>query len=163
MRARCRQSAVLALLLVSIYGCGGGSSASAPSSGPLCTPTFAYVTNLLDNTVSIYTVNPCTGNLTPTTPDTIPTGNGPFGMAVDPSAKFAYVINVYDSTVSMYTVNSSTGNLTPTTPPTIATGVTPEDVIVDPSGKFVYVTSRNNNTVSMYTINRSTGLLTPNR
>ena len=156
MRATCLRAAVLGFLTVLSSSCGSGGS-SAPTSKPSCTATtFAYVTNSLDNTVSTYTVNSCTGNLTPTTPDTIPTGNAPYGVAVDPSGRFAYVSNGDDTTLSMFTINSSTGKLTPNTPATIiAAGNGPLYV---GSGSFrakvrLYAANSADNTVSMYTIN----------
>jgi 6-phosphogluconolactonase len=127
---------------------------------------FAYVANLVSNavddaTISMYTINPSTGVLTPTTPATVPTGFLPQGIAIDPSGKFVYTANSDDNTVSMFTINQTTGTLTPTEPPTIATGWSPGFVTVDPSGRFVYVSNQDDDTISMYTISPSTGILTP--
>jgi 6-phosphogluconolactonase (cycloisomerase 2 family) len=76
---------------------------------------FAYVVNRLDNTVSMYTIDPSTGNLTlnstaanPT--GIIATGSEPFRIAFDPTGKFVYVTNE-QSAASIYTVNSD-GTLT---------------------------------------------------
>jgi 6-phosphogluconolactonase len=79
------------------------------------TSRFAYVVNRLDNTVSMYTIDPNTGNLslnaTPSNPTaTIATGVEPFRIDFDPSGKFVYVTNE-GSAVSIYTVNSD-GTLT---------------------------------------------------
>src|SRR5580700_3314372 len=100
MRIRCLETAVLSLLVLLASGCGGNST-QEPLKITQCTPSslpeFAYVLNDDDNTVSMYTVNSCTGSLTPTTPATVPTGGNAFGaegMAVDPSGKFAYVANL---------------------------------------------------------------------
>lgn len=127
---------------------------------------FAYVANLMSNaadlaTISMYTINPSTGVLTPTTPATVPTGYFPQGIGIDPSGKFVYTANSDDNTVSMFTINRTTGVLTPTTPPTVATGLSPLSVTVDPSGRFAYVANQDDSTVSMYTVNSSTGVLTP--
>jgi 6-phosphogluconolactonase len=127
---------------------------------------FAYVANLESNasdlaTISMYTITPGTGVLTPTTPATVPTGFFPQGIAIDPSSRFVYTANSDDNTVSMFTIDASTGVLTPTAPPTVAAGWSPGFVTVDPSGRFVYVTNQDDDTVSMYTINASTGVLTP--
>jgi 6-phosphogluconolactonase len=127
---------------------------------------FAYVANLESNatdlaTISMYTINPGTGILTPTTPATVPTGFFPQGIAIDPLSRFVYTANSDDNSVSMFTINPGTGVLTPATPPTVAAGWSPGFVTVDPSARFVYVTNQDDDTVSMYTINASTGVLTP--
>lgn len=79
------------------------------------TSRFAYVVNRFDNTVSMFTIDANTGNLTlnstTTNPTgTITTGTTPFRIAFDPAGKFVYVTNE-DSAVSVYTVNSD-GTLT---------------------------------------------------
>jgi YVTN family beta-propeller protein len=53
------------------------------------TSKFAYVVNRQDNTVSMFTIDSSTGNLTPNTPATVATGSQPFRIVVDPSGKFA--------------------------------------------------------------------------
>jgi 6-phosphogluconolactonase (cycloisomerase 2 family) len=135
---------------------------------------FAYVANLVSNasdlsTISMYTINPTTGVLTPTTPATVSTGWFPQGIAIDPLGRFVYTANTDDSTVSMFTINQTTGVLTPTTPATVSTmlpGETLSDpgfLTVDPTGKFLYVSASDSvdATVSMYDINQTTGYLTP--
>jgi 6-phosphogluconolactonase len=74
------------------------------------TSKFAYVVNRNDNTVSMFTIDPDTGNLalnaSSTNPTgTIATGNEPFRIAFDPSGKFVYVINEQNA-ASIYTINS---------------------------------------------------------
>ena len=127
---------------------------------------FVYVANLVSNaaddaTISMYTINPSTGILTPTTPATVPTGFFPQGIGIDPTGKFVYTANSDDNTVSMFSINQNTGLLTPATPPSVATGWSPLSVTVDPSGRFAYATNQDDGTVSMYSVNPSTGVLTP--
>ena len=135
---------------------------------------FAYVANLVSNatdqaTISMYTINPATGVLAPTTPATVATGFFPQEIAIDPQGRFVYTANSDDSSVSMFTVNQSTGVLTPTTPASISTMVPnellsdPSFLTVDPTGKFLYVTAllSDGSAVFMYNINQTTGLLTP--
>jgi 6-phosphogluconolactonase (cycloisomerase 2 family) len=64
----------------------------------------------MDGTISMFTINPGTGNLTPNTPAIIATGVQPFRILVDPTGKFAYVVNE-GGTVSIYTLNED-GTLT---------------------------------------------------
>lgn len=161
----------LALLLAGI-GCGGSGLKSVPpvaSCTPSSKPEFAYVLNDGDETVSMFTVNSCTGNLEPTTPATVSTGANSFGsegLAVDPAGKFAYVANLMSNasdlaTVSMFTIDSSTGVLTPTTPFTVPTGFFPQGIGIDPLGRFVYTANSDDNSVSMFTVDAGTGVLTP--
>src|SRR5208282_2671054 len=175
MRATYLWTATLALLAVVNTGCGGGVPVPAPTTKPACTPAshpaFAYVlSDSGSNTsVSMYIVDSCTGDLTPTTPATIPTGANIFGaeqMVVDPAGRFAYVANLMsnaadDAMIAMFTINSSTGILTPTTPATVPTGYFPQGIAIDPSGKFVYTANSDDNTVSMFTIDQTTGVLNP--
>ena len=135
---------------------------------------FAYVANLVSNasdlsTISMYTINPSTGVLIPTTPATVPTGWFPQGIAIDPLGRFVYTANTDDSSISMFTINQTTGVLTPTAPASVSTLIPgealsdPGFLTVDPTGKFLYVSASDSvdATVSMYTINQTTGVLTP--
>jgi 6-phosphogluconolactonase len=97
----------------SSYEISAGSGPTAIAVDP--TSRFAYVVNRLDNTVSMYTIDPNTGNLTlnstATNPTaTIATGTEPFRVDFDPTGNFLYVTNE-GSAASIYTVNSD-GTLT---------------------------------------------------
>ncbi len=79
------------------------------------TSKFAYVVNRQDNNLSMYTIDPSTGNLTLNTAranpmGTIAAGNEPFRALFDPSGKFLYVANE-NGPASVYTVNND-GTLT---------------------------------------------------
>jgi 6-phosphogluconolactonase len=89
------------------------------------TSRFAYVVNRLDNTVSMYAIDPKTGSLTlnSTTGNpaaTIATGVQPFRIGFDPTGKFVYVTNE-SSAASIYTVNDD-GTLTNAGATGVATG-----------------------------------------
>jgi 6-phosphogluconolactonase (cycloisomerase 2 family) len=106
-------SATGVLTQSSSFGVSAGSGPTAIAVDP--TSKFAYVVNRLDATVSMYTIDPNTGNLTlnssATNPTaTIATGTEPFRIDFDPSGKFLYVTNE-GSAASIYTVNSD-GTLT---------------------------------------------------
>lgn len=162
--------AVFGLPVMLAVSCGGNPTSKVmPSSSCVVSlkPAFAYALNGLSaDTVSMFTVNSCTGDLIPTTPATVTTGINPESMVVDPLGRFVYVANLVSNaadqaTISMYTINSSTGILTLTNPPTVPTGFFPQGIGIDPSGKFVYTANSDDNTVSMFTINPSTGILKP--
>lgn len=135
---------------------------------------FAYVANLVSNasdlsTISMYTINPTTGVLSPTTPATVHTGWFPQEIAIDPLGRFVYTANSDDNSISMFTINQTTGVLTPTTPASVSTVVPgeflwdPGFLTVDPTGRFLYLTElvTNGARVLMFNINQNTGLLTP--
>lgn len=89
------------------------------------TSRFAYVVNRLDSAVSMFTIDPDTGNLTlnstATNPTaTIATGPEPFRISFDPTGKFVYVTNEGSAT-SIYTVNSD-GTLASAGTTGVATG-----------------------------------------
>jgi 6-phosphogluconolactonase len=174
-RATCLQIALLGLFAVLSIGCGGGNIAKVtPACTPLSTPAFAYALSYaLDDpsasSVSMYTMDSCTGSLTATTPPTVATGANAFGaegMAVDPAGRFAYVANLMSNgtdtaNIAMFTIDSNTGVLIPTTPATVPTGFFPQGIAIDPLGRFVYTANSDSNTVSMFTINPTTGILAP--
>jgi 6-phosphogluconolactonase len=166
--------AILSLAVLLAAGCGGNptspsSSATRAACVPATKPEFSYV--LTGYAVSMFTVDSCTGQFTPTTPASISTGyalpqSDAEQMVVDPLGRFAYVANLVSnasdlSTISMYTINSTTGVLTPTTPATVPTGWFPQGIAIDPLGRFVYTANSDDATVSMFTINQTTGVLTP--
>jgi YVTN family beta-propeller protein len=112
-----------------------------------------YVSNWLDNTVSVF--NGATCNALNTSgcgqkPATVPVGPLPIGLYDDPANHTVYVPN-YDNgagdstTVSM--INSATCNASdlgacPTTePPTVNVGAAPDDVDVNQATHTVYVTT----------------------
>jgi len=122
-------------------------------------PRFAYVANVADNTVSMYTVNVTTGQLRSN--GYVIAGTGPRFVTVDPSNKFAYVANIASNNISAYTINASNGRLTAVANSPFPAGILPASVTVHPSRKFAYVTNGDSNDISGYTINATTGALTP--
>ena len=140
MRAAFPRIAFLASLITIGTGCGQMATTPAspsPSCVPSTHPTFAYVLNVSDATISMYTADSCTGALTPTNPATIPTGvNNGFNaesMTIDPAGKFLYVANLGSNatdaaTISMFTINPNTGVLTATSPAQVPTGYFPQGI-----------------------------------
>jgi len=175
MRAAFPRIVSLALLIIVGTSCGqmATSPATTPPSPsgdcvPSIHPTFAYVLNSSDATISMYTTDSCTGALTATNPATVPTGvNNGFNaesMAIDPAGRFLYVANLGSNatdaaTVSMFTINPNTGMLTATGPAQVPTGFFPQGIAA--SANFVYTANSDDNSVSMFTINPGSGLLKP--
>ncbi len=116
-------------------GCGVGPHHRQQGSGcgvVAITPDgkHAYVTNLVDGTVSVITT--ATGAVS--APITV--GKGPIGVAITPDGKHAYVTNAADDTVSVIT--TATGAVS--APITVGKG--PAWVAITPDGKHAYVTNR---------------------
>ena len=119
---------------------------------------YAYVACFDYGTISEYTIDPNTGELTPM--GSITAGPQPFTITVDPSGKYAYVPNWNGNNVSEYTIDPNTGMLTPMPTATVATGTGPLTLAFDPSGKYAYVTNGGNNDISQYTIDVNGALIT---
>jgi 6-phosphogluconolactonase (cycloisomerase 2 family) len=142
-------------------GCGaalqiqGAADANATTSAK-----FAYVANVSDSTISMYTVSSA-GLWTPTAPATVAAGPQPEAITVDAQGKFAYVCNLGNSTIGMFAINQSTGVLTPLSPATVAAGALPQDFTLHPSGNFAYSANTSDGTISVFSVNTTTGVLTP--
>lgn len=118
-------------------------------------PRFAYVTNMDDNTVSMYTVNATTGQLRHN--GYVDTGALPISVTVDPAGRFVYVPNNAGNSVSVYTINQSTGKLVAGT--AVSVGTCPAMVAINPTGEFAYIENAGSNNVSIYSIDQATGAL----
>jgi 6-phosphogluconolactonase len=70
---------------------------------------FVYATNVQAGTVSAFGI--ITGGLSPIAE--FPTGQHPFGVALDSKGSFLYVVNKLDNNISAFSVNATTGLLSP--------------------------------------------------
>jgi DNA-binding beta-propeller fold protein YncE len=107
-----------------------------------------YVSNIADNTVSVFNGATCNGQNTSgcgQTPATVPVGSTPLGIFADPANDTVYVPDAGETDVSM--IDSATCNATdlaacPTSaPPTVDVGAFSQDVEVDQTTHTVYVTT----------------------
>lgn len=124
-------------------------------------------------TISAYTINASTGQLTPVTGSPWETEGGEAAqVTVDPSGKFVYVLNEgnfiesADGSVSAFTIDGGTGALTPVMGSPFTTGVGAASMAIDPTGRFAYVGNFGDQQgenlpgdVSAYTIDPTTGAL----
>lgn len=106
--------------------------------------SHAYVTNALDNTVSV--INTETGVVT----STIAVGNHPRDVVFNPQANRAYVTNLLDGTVSV--INT----LNNTVVATIPVGLHAERLAVSPGGTRLYVVASQNSGSTMTVIDATT-------
>lgn len=134
-----------------------------------------FVTNTADNTVGIYTINSdqslkaaCSSSQSCTA--TVPTGESPVALAVDPAGKFLFVANQgkfvdpASGTISVFSISGTTltqvGNPFPTEILGDVIGSGPTGVIAAPAGNFLYVTNQFANTVELFAYDANTGALT---
>lgn len=124
---------------------------------------FVYAVNVDFNTISAYTIDASTGQLTAVTGSPYATGVNPVSVTVDASNQFVYVANQGSNNISAYALDSTTGALTPVTGSPFASGLGPVSVAITPSGNFAYACNANDSPggdVSAYTVDATTGALT---
>ena len=124
---------------------------------------YAYVANMVDGTISAYTIDQTStlGALDTIYGSPFSAGTYPTSVTIDPTGSFVYVANMGDNTISAYTIDqtSTFGALDTVSGSPFATGTYPTSVTIDPTGQFAYVPSDDGN-VYAYTINTTTGALT---
>lgn len=127
---------------------------------------FAAITNLFEDTVSVYSVNQTSGVFTEITDSPFATGAQPWGMAYSPVVLgnlFAANTNVNENTITVFAVDQSTGALTPIPTSPFLTDSGPVQIAFSPvvSGQlFAAVTNSNSNNVSIYGVDQVTGIFT---
>jgi YVTN family beta-propeller protein len=115
------------------------------------TPSYAYITNLNSNTVSV--INTGNNNLT----DTIQVGNDPLGVAVSPDGTKVYVTNTnYGYRGSVSVIDTARSEVTAIVD--VGNKYSPCGIAVTPDGKKLYVTDRDINGISV--IDTSTNTVT---
>jgi DNA-binding beta-propeller fold protein YncE len=141
-----------------------GCNQSWPTTNVGTTPRFIginkltntiYVSNYLDNTLSVIDGATCNGQITSgcTQPQpTTPVGALPQQVAVDETTNTIYVENEDDNTVSVINGDvCNAGNLSGCNQswPTVTVGASPQGLAVNPGNDTVYVANRDDNTVSV--------------
>ena len=126
--------------------------------------TYASITNVKADTVSVYRISPATGALSAKPVETVATGPNPQMITIAPDGKSAYVTCAgYTKTshdgIWQYSIDPATGKLTPLSPAMVAIADGPHDLAITPDGKNLYVVTVGSNTISQYRINPHTGAL----
>jgi len=119
---------------------------------------FVYVTNQLDNTISLFAIDGTIGSLKEVLPRTR-TGLTPGSLVMDTPGSFLFALNQVSSSISTYSINSTSGALTGVAGSPFATATDPVALALAPSGKFLYVVNANLASVFAYTV--SAGVLQP--
>jgi 6-phosphogluconolactonase (cycloisomerase 2 family) len=112
---------------------------------------------LASNQITTLSIDQTSGGLTPLTPS-VPTGDGPTSVTIDPKGRFVYVTNAIESTVTTYAVDGATGALASRF--TIPAGSIPVALTLDPSGRFAYVANEGSADVTLFAVDSTTGALT---
>ncbi len=84
------------------------------------------------------------------------TGNGPYGLAIDPSGTHLYTANYNDDSISEFSIGSSGAlSLIATTG---QTNQSPVSLFIDKSGKYLYVANQGSGNLSAFSIGSDGGL-----
>src|SRR5439155_2477337 len=110
---------------------------SAP--GPTIPDPTIYVTNQLDNTLSV--IDGSNYKVVAT----VPVGTSPAGVAVSPDGRYAYIAEGGDDAVSVFDI----GTRTIATTVALPAGSSPRGVALSPGGEFLYVADGGSNRVSV--------------
>jgi 6-phosphogluconolactonase len=115
-------------------------------------PKFLFVANYIDGTVSVFQIQPLTGQLTQAPGSPFPGGRAIQGLALTPNNKFLYTSG---DRVTAFSVNQQTGSLTQIATYPLVDGS--GGLIITPDSKFAYSTG---NGISAFKIDSTTGTLT---
>ena len=132
-----------------------GTFVYVTNSGPNNIPAHPSNPNAFTGNLSIHSINPILGSLTPITGKQLtPQGSGL--IKINSAGTYAYQFDEAEGAVIVYSVNSTTGVLTTIAGSPYKVGHTPSNVMFDPMDKFVYAVNKLG-TVSSYHINAATG------
>lgn len=148
-----------AVALLSAAGCG-------PTNGFLpLTGEFAYVANVGDGTISVFSINTSTGALTLVQSEAAAPGFQVFGLALHWSNEFLYTTIDDANEVESFDIGdgSYSGQIFTHTGPFAAING-PRAVTLNPMGTYLYATDYGGiaQVVSQYTVDQSSGALTAN-
>ncbi len=134
---------------------------------------FVYVTNMLSNTVSGYSIcnglptesttlcpKPVDGSLVPVpgSPYSLTaSANGPGPVVSDPFGNHIYVLDTLSNQISPFAIGSVSGNLTAGN--VAATGLQPISITIRGDDNWLFVTNYNAATMSQYSVTPLTGAL----
>jgi uncharacterized repeat protein (TIGR01451 family) len=139
-----------------------GASANPESIAVDPTGSWAYSANPTAGSVTVFTINPATGVLTPV--QELTGLSFPTGVATDPTGSYLYVTERDAGEIAEYTIDKTTGSLSALATigmPTQGQGgndlATPEPIRITTatigSGEYAFVTDSANNLVDEFTIN----------
>jgi 6-phosphogluconolactonase len=131
-----------------------GRSPSAIVIGP--SGNLAYISNELDNTISLVKIDTSSGALSEILPRTPVAGLSPSAMVMDPAGSFLYVAEQGTNDVASYSVGSD-GSLSLVS--TASVGAAPSGMALSKSGDLLFVAVPS--FLKIYAFTLSAGTLTP--
>lgn len=130
--------------LLSINGSPFSIAGNDATYGTVISPNnkFLYTANVSSGTISIFSINSKTGQLSAVGNPINSGGSQPNGLAFHPSGQFLFVTNQGSNSVSAFTVNEN-GTLFPVlgSPFSSGSATTLNSAVVDLNGKYLYVAS----------------------
>ena len=123
--------------------------------------------NYTDSTVSVFTVDPASGQVAPVTQalaSNADTASGPFSVAFSPNGKLLATASFSNDEVSLFSIDPSSGQLTPVVQSVAAnadTGSGPCSLAFSPNGDLLATANFGDNTASVLAVDPSSGQLTP--
>lgn len=121
---------------------------------------YLYSLNRGSNDISIFAIDPTTGDLSSV--GRVSTPNGPYAMVFSASGHFAYVSCDGASTIEAYALNLSTGALIPVSGAAyMVGGGRIQSLAISPDGKYLYAANRDTNQIVGLTVDQGDGSLTP--
>ena len=128
----------------STFPVGAGTAPAALALSPK--GNFLFSLNRGSNDISIYAIDPATGNLA--NAGMVPVPNGPYGMVFSAKGDFAYVSCDGASTVAAFAFSLGTGALTPLSAASYVAGSGRiQGLAISPDGKFLYAVNRDANQI----------------
>ncbi len=126
---------------------------------------FAYVANNGDGTISAYTIDPNSGQLTAVAGSPVPDGTGPAAVSLAPNGKFAFSASDNGTKIHAFTIDQTSGKLTevansPYTVQGFSVGSAFPDIAVDSNSAHLYLASAGDAKVAAFAIDATTGQLT---
>lgn len=155
----CAAGSLLALGLAACGGSGGGMMQVPPM---IQNPDFAFVSNTNSNTISVFEIDPRTGQLSQAAEGPFAAGSAPEFLTVDASGNFLYVANNNSNDVSGFQIDGKTGTLTPVAGSPFPAGAQPKGLVLVSSAtlNLLYVANESSNDISAFKIDPATGVLT---
>jgi 6-phosphogluconolactonase (cycloisomerase 2 family) len=117
-------------------------------------PVFAYVTNNDVSSISVFSVDTKSGELSPTQVLATPGGGATYGE-IHPSGRFLFVTAQFANSISSFAIDPVNGTLSLVPGSTVPTGTGPFNITLDPEGHFLYVANVVSNSVSAYVVNNN--------
>ncbi|MUP45591.1 lactonase family protein [Gramella sp. BOM4] len=126
---------------------------------------YAYIADLGNDRIWIYTLNSKSGELEPHSQNFVQLGKGagPRHLSMGKNGNYAYSINELNSTVTVFKILKDGGleviQAISSLPASYQSKNSAADIHIHPNGKFLYVSNRGHNSIAGYEIDPGTGML----